>query len=324
VANAAEILRGNGTRLNNLIHHGTDVLEELSSKRSDLARIIVQFDKVSRALATRQKAIAGLIHSYNDVAGTLVTNRVALEGTIGGLRDAALELSSLLIAHRDALHPDIENLTRTGQTLSKNVNRLAHTGRWASRLFHAAHRAVDFQKNWLRLNNHGQALEALIMMRLKQRLTQLCKDLGLPDCSQPSYWAQNVPTMFCFKDHCEAAPELPANPIDQLTEAINQVPELVNTLLEKAQKIVCDDAPNPQNCVKRKALLIKCAQAEDTRTCLEDNAVLLKCLRRTTVEGVRRCVEQHKNDDVRELVDDLLKQTLGNPHLTTPGGGGGT
>src|SRR5439155_18120930 len=128
-------------------------------------------------------SVASLIHSYNTVAGTLVTNRAALEGTITGLRDASLQLASLLLAHRTPLHADVENLTRTARTLSKNVGRLSETGHWASRLFHAAQRAVDFKHKWLRLNNQGQALGALIMMRLQQDLVSWCQDLGLPQCA---------------------------------------------------------------------------------------------------------------------------------------------
>jgi len=78
-----------------------------------------------------------------------------------------LQLAQLLISHRDPLHADVRNLTSTAQTLSKNVGHLADTGHWASRLFHAAQRAVDYNKNWLRLNDQGQALGGMIMQRLE-------------------------------------------------------------------------------------------------------------------------------------------------------------
>jgi phospholipid/cholesterol/gamma-HCH transport system substrate-binding protein len=322
VSNAAHILEGNGTELNQLLHHGAGVLEKLTEKRADLAQIIVQFNKVSVALAARQQAVANLIHAYNTVAGTIVTNRTALEGTITGLRDAALQLASLLVAHRSPLHRDVENLTRTSRTLSKNVDRLVRTGGWASKLFHAAQRAVDYDKRWLRLNDQGQPLAGLIMMRLEERLQGLCKDLGLPLCSLPTFWASHVPSMFCFKALSECQHTDLSSPLDQLTQAINDVPELLNALLQRAQHIVCLDAKYPDRCLQRKALLIKCAKADDPRGCLEKHVVLLKCLKATDVADVRTCIEAHQKDDVKKLVSDLLENTIGNPGILTGGGGG--
>ncbi|MFN2545535.1 MAG: MCE family protein [Actinomycetota bacterium] len=314
IENAATVLRGNGTQLNALLHHGAGALSELSAKRADLAEIIVQFDKVSRSLATRQQGIANLIHSYNAVAGTLVTNRAALEGTVTGLRDAALQLASLLIAHRAPLHTDVANLTRTSRTLSTNVERLARTGHWASRLFHAAERAVDFNNRWLRLNDQGAPLAGLIMQRLEQRLMDLCTDLGLPQCSAPAYWEQHVPTMFCFKalSACQSSVAEGSNPVQQLTDVINQVPALLNALLQQAENISCLDAAHPDRCLKRKALLIKCAKSPDPKACLEKHAILLKCLKARDVADVRQCIRAHKDDDIRQVVDDLLHSTIGN------------
>jgi phospholipid/cholesterol/gamma-HCH transport system substrate-binding protein len=325
VENAATVLKGNGAMLNLLIHHGADVISELAAKRADLSQIIVQFEKVSKTLATRQAAVANLIHAYNSVAGTLVTNRAALEGTITGLRDASFELAQLLLAHRVPLHGDVANLTRTGQTLSKNIHHLVNTGHWASRLFHAAERAVDYDKRWLRLNNQGQALGGLIMMRIEQRLEELCTDLGLPFCTTPSYWAQHVPSMFCFKSlaACHATTTVQKSPIQQLTDVIDQVPALLNALLQKAEHIVCADAKYPDRCLKRKALLIKCAKSSDPRGCLEKHAVLLKCLKAKDVTSVEQCIAAHQKDDVKKLVDGLIKQTIGNPGLVSQATGGG-
>src|SRR5437588_6788151 len=296
VENAAGVLQGNGLALNHLIHHGADVVSELNQKRADLAQIITEFEKVSTALATRERAIGNLIHSYNTVAGTIVNDRGALGGTITGLRDASAQLAALLIAHLNPLHSDVGNLTGTAQTLSKNLGRLVDTGHWASRLFHAAQRAIDYRKHWLRLNDQGQPLAGLIMQRLEQRLMGLCKQLGLPLCSLPSYWAQHVPSMFCFKAASKCAPGVNGNPVSQLTHVINQIPALLNALLNKAEHIVCAGAKYPGRCLQRKALLIKCAKSANAQACLEKHAILLQCLKKNP-GGVDKCIALNKGAD---------------------------
>jgi virulence factor Mce-like protein len=196
VENAAQVLQGNGTHLNNLIEVGAALMKTLSAKKDDIAGIILQLDRLTDALATRQQGIATLIQSYNTVAATLNTNRASLEGTIHGLNEAAVELASLLSAHRKPLHQDIESLTRTGRTLSKNVDQLAQTGHWAVLLFQTASRAVDYDHAWLRLGNQGQELGALILLRLQQRLAELCLANGDAQCGTMDYWAQAVPSLF--------------------------------------------------------------------------------------------------------------------------------
>jgi hypothetical protein len=199
VENASKVLQGNGTRLNTLIQFGSELMRTLSAKRNDLAALFVQLDKLTDALATRQKAIVTLIQSYNAVTGTLNANRASLEGTIQGLNEAAVQLASLLIAHKNTLHQDVESLTRTGRTLSKNVDQLAQTGHWAVLLFQAATRAVDYDHAWLRLGNQGQELGALILLRLQQRLAELCLANGDQQCGSMDYWSQSVPALFCFQ-----------------------------------------------------------------------------------------------------------------------------
>jgi ABC-type transporter Mla subunit MlaD len=232
VENAARVLNGNGADLNRLIQHGSGVIATLAAKRNDLKTLIVQLDKLTTALATRQRGIAGLIHSYNTVAHAVVDDRTALEGTISGLNQASLQLASLLVAHRRPLHEDIEHLTRTGATLTRNVDALAQTGHWATRLFRAASRAVDYNNDWLRLNNQGQELGALILLRLEQRLMELCKGAGSPQCSTPQYWAAHVPNLFCFAAVC---PKPPGPPAAALTSAVRSNPRVHAAVATRAR-----------------------------------------------------------------------------------------
>jgi phospholipid/cholesterol/gamma-HCH transport system substrate-binding protein len=232
VENGATLLRGNGTSVNRFIHNGTQLLSTLNAKRDDLADLVVELDKVTTTLASRQEAIGQLIRNYDAVSGTLTTNRAALEGTVTGLNDAATQLAALLLAHRQPLHTDIARLTRTGQTLLKNVDALAETGHWATRLFLAASRAVDYNHDWLRLGNQGQELAALILLRLEQRLMELCNASGSPQCAQQSFWSANVPGLFCFTGDC-SGPSLPV-PV-ALTKAFDSQPKAKTALKAQAR-----------------------------------------------------------------------------------------
>lgn len=316
VDNAARLLEGTGEELNGLIEHGAAVVETLASKRHDLAGIIVQFDRLARALETRQEGLGRLINSYNAVARTLTTNRSSLEGSIIGLNRMATQLASLLIDHRDPLHQDIRTLTRTGRTLSTNAETFARTGHWATRLFHAASRAVDFDKNWLRLNNQFQELGGLVLMRLQQRLLELCRDLGLASCSREAYWATEVPSLFCFRAACPAERKVERKPPEeQLADAIQGVPELADELIDEAQGILCANAEDRENCLRRKRILRRCANAADPEACLRENALLLRCLKR---DDVRACLRRAKEGDVEDVVDDLLDKTVGDPGGVLP------
>jgi virulence factor Mce-like protein len=232
VQNAAAVLQGTGEDLNRLIEHGASVMQTLASKRDDLAQMIVELNKLTVALSTRQEAIGRLIRSYNAVAGTLNGNRAALEGTITGLNAAAAQLAALLVAHRSPLASDIESLTRTSQTLSRNAEAFAQTGHWATRLFLAASRAADYNKDWLRLNNQGQELGALVLMRLEQRLMELCQQSHALKCANPKFWAGHVPGLFCFDPGCPLAPR---NQKAALIAAIRSEPAMNISLMSMAR-----------------------------------------------------------------------------------------
>jgi hypothetical protein len=234
VENAAQVLQGTGEDLNSLIEHGASVMETLASKRDDLAQMIVEMNKLTVALSSRQQAVGRLIRSYDTVAGTLNDNRAALEGTITGLNAAAMQLAALLIAHRKSLSTDIEVLTRTGQTLGRNAEAFAQTGHWAKRLFLAASRAADYNRQWLRLNNQGQELGALIIMRLEQRLMELCQEAHALKCTNPKFWAKRVPGLFCFDPGCPLGPR---NQKNALIGTVRSVPALEHSLDAQAQVV---------------------------------------------------------------------------------------
>lgn len=267
VGNTSKILEGGGDDINRLIENGTSVVSTLSDKRDTLASLIENFNTVTQTLKTRQSSIAELINTYNAVAHTVNDNRESLEGTIEGLNLAALQLADLLNDHRDPLGADIRALTRTSRTLDKNVGRLAETGKYAERLFDAASKAVDYDKDWLRLNNQGEPLFELLEIRLRDRMVGLCLRLEQEECSDPSFWAQEMPGMFCLPGDCPKAGRN-KSPGEQLNDALKDLPDRVGDAIGgepaiELPKKKCGEAKHPKRCRKRKKELLDPGQTLD-------------------------------------------------------------
>ena len=251
VQNAAVILDGNGEGINRLIDEGSDLVTLLARKKDSLAGLIQELNTVTVTLSTRQDAIARLINSYNTVGHALNDNRVALEGTINGLSQAATELASLISDHRNPLDADVQALTKTMRTLSRNAEQFAETGKWARRLFGAAERAMDYKRNWLRLGNQGKPIEELILFRLQDRLVGVCLRLGIGECSDQKYWEGELPSFFCTTDgSCDEDDAL--TPGEALERALKDLPDPVREGVAKEFRKACKDAKRPAKCRERK------------------------------------------------------------------------
>lgn len=252
IQNAAVVLDGNGENINRLIDEGSDLVALLARKKDSLAGLIQELNTVTVTLSTRQDAIARLINSYNTVGHALNDNRAALEGTITGLSAAATELASLISDHRNPLDEDVRALTKTMRTLSRNAESFAETGKWARRLFGAAKRAMDYERNWLRLGNQGKPLEQLLLFRLQDRLVGVCLRLGIDECSDQRYWEGQLPSYFCTTDgSCDEKDAL--TPGEALDRALKDLPDGVRKGVKKEFRKKCKNAPNPKKCRERKS-----------------------------------------------------------------------
>jgi phospholipid/cholesterol/gamma-HCH transport system substrate-binding protein len=251
ITNAAVVLEGKGARLNRLIRHGSEVLKTLASRRDELANMIVQFNNLTQALATRQSALARVINSYNVVGSTIVDVRGDLEGTIEGLNLASAQLADLLLTHEGPLGADIKSLTKTTRTLDRNIHRFARTGKWARKLFSAASRAVDFERDWLRLGNQGEPLAEMLILRIEDRLLGLCMRLGKENCQQEAYWEQRFPELFCPEGGC-ASPEKVERKRRTVEKALEELPQEVEKVLKRTANKDCSDAKRPKLCRKRR------------------------------------------------------------------------
>lgn len=297
VDNTAEVLEGNGAELNELIEHASGVVGTLSDKRDSLANIITQFNTVTQTLSTRQENLARLINDYNALSRVINENRTAVEGTIDGLNQAALELSDLLIAHDDPLDLDIDTLTKTSRTLARNVDRLARTGSHATRLFGAASRAMDYDRDWLRLGNQGKPLFELLQFRLRDRLVGVCIRLELEECSTHTYWTARMPDLFCLEGSCPKGARR-QSPAERLQDSLRDLPGSTGDILRGALGILdedCKDAKDPVACrVKElKVLTLDCSDADDPGRCrARKEAVLDKYPNLTRKEVVRKLKRQ--------------------------------
>lgn len=250
VSNAATILEGNGEGLNRLIEEGSDVLTTLARKKDSLVGLITNLNTLTLSLSTRQDSIARLIGTYNVVVSTLNDNRAALEGTIQGLNAASVELASLLTEQRNPLAANVKSLTRAFRTLSRNATSFVRTGKWAERLFKAAGRAVDYERNWLRLGNQGGPLVSMMLFRLQDRLKGVCLRLEIDECASRAYWADAVPGLFCvIPGLCESDQRTPGQALD---DALKDLPDEVSDEIAKELKKKCKNAKNPKKCREKK------------------------------------------------------------------------
>ena len=253
VTNAATVLEGKGSRVNRLIEEATGVLATLESRKDELANLIVQFNTLTQALATRGDALARLINTYNVVGATVHEVRSSLEGTIGGLNEASAELADLLIDHRPSLDADVRTLTRTTRTIDRNVDRLARTGYWATRLFDTARRAVDFERDWLRLGNQAAPLADLILHRLEDRLVGVCIRIGQDKCGRAGYWEKRFPELFCLTlQDCAVEPKTKRTSNRRADDALAALPDEIQKVIAKSAEKNCKEARNPKKCRKKK------------------------------------------------------------------------
>lgn len=310
VENTAAVLQGNGEDLNDLIRQGAGVIETLAQKRDDLAGIITGFERVSRVVSDRRDEVDRLIETYNAVVGTLTANRTALEGSVIGLKDMSTELAALLLTHRAPLHEDIEALTRTGRTLVRNAETFARTGHWAQRLFSAASRAVDFEKDWLQLNGQEQELEFLIFERLQERLTGLCRDLEIPSCAAAAFWEARAPSLFCRDRACEASASenRRGDPSKDLADAIGDVPELAEKIAGRSARAICAEAPDPERCLRERRILRQCLDAADPASCLRRHDLPSRCLE---AANPTRCLRRAQERELRDAVGAFVDRAVG-------------
>lgn len=307
VDNTATILEGNGQELNELIDHASGVIGTLSDKRNTLADLIVQFNEITQTLSTRQESLGALINDYNELAHVVNENRVAVEGTIDGLNEAALQLSDLLVAHDDPLNFDVDALTRTSRTLARNVDRLTETGHHATRLFSAASRAMDWDRDWLRLGNQGKPLADLLMFRLRDRLVGVCLRLELAECSTQKYWAAQMPNLFCIQGSCPKE-QRRQSPSDRLQDALQDLPGPTGEVIRDALGILdkpCEETKDPTACqIKElKILTLDCTTAEDPDRCRERKEAVLDKYPNLTRKEVIQHLKGEIEEDTGELID---------------------
>ncbi|HEY1633450.1 MAG TPA: MCE family protein [Acidimicrobiales bacterium] len=193
--NLAQVLGGNGARLNDLIHNAAGTLQLLADKGNDLGQLNGSLAQLTGALDTRTQTITQLIQDYNTVSAVLIQNGgQTLGDTITQLNNASAQVADLLSPNLAGLHDDIGVLTTAARTLDRNLSSLDQANAASVNLFAAAQRAYDPQANWLRLNAQSDpnTTSSLIESRIRDRLSGVCRRLEakgirsatLDNCSQ--------------------------------------------------------------------------------------------------------------------------------------------
>lgn len=254
VTNLADLLEGQGQELNDLIHHASGTVDLLADKGDELGAIVESLSQLTTTLGGRTEAVQELIRSYDQVTGVLAADQDDLNAFITNLDRAAVELGGLLERHRDPLRRDIGTLTTTGRSLSRNIDRLERALEATPRLFAAAARAYDPERNVLRLNNQADSslVIDLYRARLRDRLAGLCRRiivaLGGPtaaaaaglvaaDCgnAQSPFWDplmsdSPVPVAAPSTDQPPPTVPVPDLPVDTPTAPLPDLPTLADGL----------------------------------------------------------------------------------------------
>ena len=149
VSNLATVIDGEGLQLNQLINNAAGTLQVLADKGNDLGQLVDSLAQLTTTLRTHTDAIVQLVRNYDTVSGVLAQNRGALDETVTQLSRTATELADLITRHQDPLKQDVGVLTTAGRTLDRNIASLDTTLSSTVRLFEAAGRAYDPQRNML-------------------------------------------------------------------------------------------------------------------------------------------------------------------------------
>lgn len=180
VSNLAELLDGQGEDLNHLIENAAGTFELLADKSDELSAIVDSLAELTESLGGRTEAVQSLVRSYDTLSGVLAANRDDIDAFILELDRAAVELAELLTRHREPLQEDVEVITTVGRTLVRNLDSLDRLLEATPRLFAAAGRAYDPERNWLPLNNQTEpsTTSELYLFRIRDRLAGICRRLA--------------------------------------------------------------------------------------------------------------------------------------------------
>lgn len=195
--NLATLLDGQGTKLNQLIANGAGTVSLLANKSNDLGRLTTTLAQLSGQLRTRDQALATLIRDYDLLSGTLAADRSQIDGTITQLTNVTTSATGLLAPNLGPIKADVADLTTVGRTLDRNLSAVDVGLTYTPRLFIAAERAYDPQRNWLPLNTQSapDKTTAILGGSIRDALSSLCRRLaaknpalapGLAACSNPA------------------------------------------------------------------------------------------------------------------------------------------
>lgn len=177
VVNLAQLLNGQGDKLNALIGHAAGTIQLLADKGTELGQMNGTLAKLTGTLDSRTAGIAALIRDYDTVSGVIAADRQQLDGAIRALSDASTQLAGLLSPNLTGIQHDIGVLTTAGRTIDRNLDSVDAGVAASVKLFSAAHRAYDANRHWLNLNNQSPpGTPAMVLQdEVRDRLAGVCR-----------------------------------------------------------------------------------------------------------------------------------------------------
>ena len=150
VTSLAQVLQGNGSQLNSLIHNATGTISLLAQKGNDLGQLVGALGELTGTLDQQNGLIGQFINNYNTVSGVLADNRNQLAGAITNLNDATVQATSLLQPNLDPLKQDVADLTSLSRGLDRNLSSLDSSFYSITHLFKNG--SYDPVHNWANIN----------------------------------------------------------------------------------------------------------------------------------------------------------------------------
>jgi phospholipid/cholesterol/gamma-HCH transport system substrate-binding protein len=193
----AETLAGQGEGLNRLLDQGATTVRVLADASGDINAVVRELADLNTTLATREAEIGRALEDWSTVVRTIAQESDEIIAGVGNLRRLTAEIRPLTEAHADRLVTDLEILTTTLSTVDRNLDRIGTSIRGARQLFEGAGRSIDFPNARLRLDDEGEPLTQVILLRVADRLTGVCLRLGLVECADLEFWLQQLPGLFC-------------------------------------------------------------------------------------------------------------------------------
>lgn len=127
VASAADLLRGNGAKINSGLGTIGDLTRNLAAQDQRLVSVAVSLNELAGSLNERDDRLKALFTAFNDAGGMLADERARLRGFLTGLESVVRNGDGLVQAYHEELPSAMADLSELVMTLKVNSASLAES-----------------------------------------------------------------------------------------------------------------------------------------------------------------------------------------------------